>query len=159
MSKRLIPLAATALGLLCLSRGPAAPKLPPAFEFISHHAEGGHGPIKDWGQKITGITFRADFTVRGPAGKCVVELWMEAGTGEKVKLIDRLEIEIPASGRASGKFDRNELEVHPGEERDDKQPLPLPIGYYWSYRLILKRDKGDPVADTGVEMVLLPGDR
>lgn len=97
--------------------------------------------------------FRADFTVRGPAGSYVVELWMESGTGEKVKLIDRMEVEIPPSGTASGKFDRHELDLPPGQEREGKQPLPSPVGYYWSYRLILKRSKGDSVADTGVEMV------
>ena len=143
------PTSATALLLFVLG----APKLPPSCEFVSHHAEGGGGIIDFRGGKAGVNKFRADFTVRGPAGKYVIELWMEAGTGEKVTLIDRQEIEIPAGGQASGKFDRHELDVPPGHEREGKQRLPTPLGYYWSYRLILKRGKDDPVADTGVEMV------
>lgn len=135
-----------------------APKLPTTCEFVSHKAWGGNGIVNEGPNGMDGATIlRVDFVVRGPAGKYVVEFWVEAGTGEKAVLIDRTEVTIPASGMATGKFDRHTCDIRPGQEekaeKEGKLPLPPPLGYYWSYRLILKRSKDDPVADTGVEMV------
>jgi hypothetical protein len=145
----------TFLALVLSTLAPAAPKLPPTFEFVSHKAVGKNEIIDFRGRPTGATTFRADFAVKGPAGKCVVELWMEGGnTGEKVRLIDRHEVDIPASGQASGRFDRNDFDVIPGHEREGRDRLPFAgEGQYWAYRLILKRPKGDPVADTGVHMV------
>jgi hypothetical protein len=136
----------------------AAPRLGRRIEFVSHSAKGCNSIMNLEGRETGTIRFIADFAVSGPAGGVyTVELYVEANsTGEKAKLIDRLEITIPgardgATGKARCQFDRHQLDRIIGRKKVGIDHLPQPIiGSGWSYRLVLKRED-QTLADTGID--------
>ena len=120
---------------------PLPPRAPTGVQFVSTVPGAGTASSTSAAGR-QGYTFSgADFTVRGPAGNYVVELWMEepAPAKRSSSSTRRKRSTFHLGAKASGKFDRHGIDVPPAVRWKVSSLSLIPLGYYWSYRLILKR--------------------